>query len=204
MKKIVILLIILNLNVFGQDDSNEKLYTSLGFDFMISEGGIGIGGFYNKDFTPTLNGFIDFSLSESKDDKEFEYVDYWGQVHVIGKKNRVFILPFNLGMKYRLFKDDIVDNFRPYLNFAIGPAMIVTTPYREDFFRSFKYAKAKYTLGGYIGIGAQFGFERINSVGLNLRYYFIRFFDDGVESLYGIYRKSLGGIYIAFNFGFSI
>ncbi|MBU2447122.1 MAG: hypothetical protein KJ666_16335 [Bacteroidetes bacterium] len=204
MKKVLILITIFSLNAFGQDIPNENLYSSLGIDFMISEGGIGLGGFFNKDFSSTLNGFIDFSFSESKDDKEFEYVDYWGQVYVVGKKNRVFVMPLNFGLKYRLFKDDIVDNFRPYVNFAFGPAMVITTPFREDFFRAFKYAHAKYTIGGYIGLGAQFGFDRINSVGLNLRYYYVHFFDDGVESLDGIPRKNLGGVYITFNFGFSL
>ncbi|MBM4175200.1 MAG: hypothetical protein FJ213_03355 [Ignavibacteria bacterium] len=204
MKKIIVFLFCLTLTAAAQDTANESLYNSLGFDFMISEGGIGIGGFYSKEFTSTLSGFIDLSFSESKDDKEFEYVDYWGQVHVVGKKNRVFVLPLNVGVKYRLFKEDIVDNFRPYLNFSVGPAMVVTTPFREDFFRSFKYAQAKYTIGGYVGIGAQFGFDRINSVGLNLRYYYIHFFDEGVESMSGFRRKNLGGIYVTFNFGFSI
>lgn len=204
MKKIFLIILLLSSTSFAQKDESEKLYSSFGLDIMVSEGGLGIGGFFNKEFTSTLSGFVDFSFSETKDEKEFEYVDYWGRVYVFGKKNRIFLLPLNFGLKYRLFKDDIVDNFRPYLNFAVGPSIVITTPYNVEFFRSFKYAYANYTIGGYIGVGANFGFDRINSLGVNLRYYLVHFFNEGVEGLEGKFQKDLGGIYLTINFGFAI
>ncbi len=204
MKKIFLILLIFSTTTLAQKNESEKLYSSFGLDIMVSEGGLGLGGSFNKEITSTLTGFFDFSFSETKDEKEFEYIDYWGQVYVFGKKNRIFLLPMNFGLKYRLFKDDIVDNFRPYLNFAVGPSIVITTPYKVEFFRSFKYAHANYTVGGYIGIGANFGLDRTNSVGANLRYYLVHFFNEGVEGLEGKFRKDLGGIYLTINFGFAI
>jgi len=202
MKKIfLVLMLIFSLSplAFGQ----EKLYTNMYFDLHFSEGGLGIGFTYNKEVTPTTSIFADIMFSESKDAQEFEYYDYWGNVYVVGKKNRVFILPLNFGIRYRLFKDDIVDNFRPFIQVAIGPAMAITTPYQYEFFTSFKYAQARYTLGGSIGLGSYFGFDRKNPVGISVKYQFIHFFKEGIENLAGYTRKNLGGIFITLTFGFT-
>jgi|YNPMSStandDraft_1061717.scaffolds.fasta_scaffold00133_13 hypothetical protein len=185
--------------LFGQ----EKLYTNMYFDLHFSEGGLGIGLTYNKEITPSTSIFADLMFSESKDAQEFEYYDYWGNVYVVGKKNRVFILPLNFGLRYRLFKDDIVDNFRPFVQIALGPAMAITTPYKYEFFSSFKYARSRYTLGGSIGLGAHFGFDRKNPIGVSVKYQFVHFFNEGVENLEGFKRKDLGGIFITLNFGFT-
>lgn len=183
--------------------AQEKLYTNMFFDLHFSEGGLGIGLTYNKEISPTISFFSDLMFSESKDAQEFEYYDYWGNVYVVGKKNRVFILPLSLGLRYRLFKDDILDNFRPFVQVSIGPAITVTTPYKYEFFTSFKYAQAKYTLGGSVGLGAYFGYDRKNPIGLTVKYQFIHFFTEGIENLEGFKRKDLGGIFITLNFGFS-
>lgn len=194
----VFFLFILNLN------AQEKLYTNGFFDLHFSEGGLGVGFSLNKEITPTISLFSDIMFTESKDAQEFEYYDYWGNVFVIGKKNRVFLVPLNFGIRYRLFKDEILDNFRPYLFGGIGPTMVITTPYQYEFFKSVKYAKAKYTIGGYVGLGSYFGYDRKNPVGFSIRYQFVRFFNDGIENLEGFFRKDLSGIFISLNFGFTI
>jgi hypothetical protein len=201
MKKLLILLtlFLIGSNLFAQ----EKLYTNMFFDLHFSEGGLGIGLTYNKEITPTTSLFADLMFAESKDAQEFEYYDYWGNVYVVGKKNRVFILPLNLGVKYRLFKDDIMDNFRPFIQLAAGPTMVVTTPYKYEFFTSFKYAHARYTLGGSIGLGAHFGYDRKNPLGFTIKYQFVHFFKDGIENLEGFTRKDLNGIFLTINFGFT-
>ena len=136
-----------------------------------------------------------------KDDKEIESYDYWGNPITYGKKNRIFLLPLNFGVQFRLFKDDISDNLRPYINFGIGPSMALTTPYEKEFFSAFGKAQLKYAAGGYIGLGANFGLDKSSLLGFNLRYYIINFFDAGVESLYNRYNKSLGGFYLTINIG---
>lgn len=197
---VFLILTLISVSLFGQ----EKLYTNMYFDLHFSEGGLGIGLTYNKEIDPTTSIFADFMFSESKDAQEFEYVDYWGNVYVVGKKNRVFIMPLNLGVRFRLFKESIVDNFRPFVQIAIGPAMVITTPYKYEFFTSFKYARAKYTLGGSIGLGAYFGYDRKSPIGFTVKYQFIHFFKNGIENLEGFMRKDLGGIFITLNFGFTL
>lgn len=174
---------------------------SWGVDFMFSEGGFGLGTFFRHNFTTTLTGFADFSISEAKDENEIEYYDYFGQPYVIGKKNRIFLLPVNFGLQQRLFEGVITDNLRPYINAGIGPAMVVTTPYADEFFSAFGKAQAKYTGGGYFGIGANFGTDKSSLLGINLRYYIIHFFNQGVEGLENKYMKDLGGFYLTINLG---
>ena len=174
---------------------------AFGVDIMFSEGGIGLGTFYRRQVAQDLTAFADLSISEAKDDREFEYIDFFGQTYTLGKKNRVFLLPLNFGLQYRLFESIIHDNLRPYINFGVGPSMVFTTPYEQEFFDAFGEAKAKYALGGYVGFGANFGIDKSSLVGLNFRYYVIHFFDNGVESLEGRFRRNLGGFFLTINLG---
>lgn len=172
-----------------------------GANLMFSDGGFGLGGFYNISLTRTLTGFADFSLSESKDENEVEVYDYWGEPHVLNKKNRVFLIPLSLGLQQRLFASSITDNLRPYINAGAGPSLVVTTPYEKEFFSSWKYAQNNLALGGYIGLGANFGLSKTSLAGINIRYYLIHMFSHGVENLEGKYRNDLGGIFITLNLG---
>ena len=61
---------------------------SWGIDLMFGEGGFGIGSFYRKSISTDLTGFADISFSESKDDKEVEYVTYYGDTYSPYKKKQ--------------------------------------------------------------------------------------------------------------------
>jgi hypothetical protein len=211
MKKLLLtaIIIIPLLNVNAQEigelapDKKPEVFpnNTLGLDVMFSEGGFGLGGFYRRQLSQELTAFTDISISEAKDDREFEYVDYFGNTYTVGKKNRVFMVPLNFGMQYRLFEDVIYDNLRPYINAGVGPTMVVTTPYDKEFFKAFGYAQMKIAAGGYFGFGANFGLDKSSLVGINVRYYIVRFFDNGVESLEGRYKKTLGGFFLTINLG---
>lgn len=175
---------------------------AFGMDVMFSEGGFGLGAFYRHELTEKFTFFTDFSVSEAKDDNEFETYNYYtGQSFTFGKKNRIFLLPLNSGIQYRLFESVIHDNLRPYVNLGIGPSIIVTTPYSLEFFKSFGKAQAHYALGGYFGLGANFGLDQSSLIGINLRYYLIKFLGDGVESLHGKKKTDFGGFYLTINIG---
>jgi hypothetical protein len=175
---------------------------ALGIDLMIGEGGFGFGSFYRYSFSNTFTGFVDFSMSEFKHQKEIERFDIFGYpLPIFGKKNRVFILPLNFGGQYRLFYESLTDNLRPYVALGIGPTLIVTTPAQEEFFKSFGKAKAQFGAGGYVGFGANFGLSSNNLTGINLRYYFIQLFNDGVEQYFDEYKKSLQQVSLTINIG---
>ena len=172
-----------------------------GMDIMFGDAGFGLGTFFRKQLDVKWTAFADLSFSETKDEREFEYIDYFGQVFTVGKKNRVFQMPLNFGVHYRLFEDLIADNLRPYLSAGVGPTLIITTPYELEFFNSFGKAQAKLAGGGYIGFGADFGLDKSSLVGINIRYYYTKLFKGGVESLAGREKTEIQGFFITLNLG---
>lgn len=196
----------------------RPLRNAWGIDLMISNNGFGAGGFWRHEFSDEISGFVGLAISDVKDEGEVEYFDFYGRSFVPRKKNRLLMFPLSIGMQYRLFKDDIVDNFRPYVSAALGPSMIFVAPYATrteiplgngqtflqeeqiDFFSSLKYGQARYTVGAYIGGGAYFGIDKGTLSGISFRYYFIPF-KNGIEILEKVYVKQFGGFFITLNFG---
>lgn len=194
-----------------------------GFDVLVSSDGFGLGAFYRRDVTPDISWFLSFSVSESKDSKEVERIDpYTGQSFVPGKLNRFMVLPLMAGLQYRIFREEIMDTFRPYLNAGVGPTMIYAMPFSTityvgegyvqadqiEFFKSIGMGKAHYTMSAYVGVGANFGNEKTNALGVNFRYYFTYLYGDGIPSLYNqstgaisSYKTDFGGFFITLNIG---
>ena len=203
---------------------NQSAYTPLlnawGFDLLMSNNGFGAGFFLRREYTDEIAGFLDFAMSDVKDEGEIEYFNYYtGQSYVPNKLNRLIYMPLVAGIQYRLFKDDIVDNFRPYLTVGAGPTAIFVAPYSSpqvvvdpvsgqtvtqynpiDFFSSLKYGRFRYTIGGYIGAGAYFGMDKGSLSGINLRYYFSPF-PSGIQVMTNSAIKNFGGLYITLIFG---
>ncbi len=173
---------------------------AFGLSVMISTNGFGLGMFYRREFSDVLSGAIDLTVSESRDEDEKEYTDIYGRPVTIGKVNRFLILPLFLSIERRLFKDDILDNFRPYITAAAGPSMIYVFPYNEEYFSALAKGSPKYTFGGFIGGGAYIGSDRSSLLGINIRYYYIPYYA-GIENLTGVYKSDFGGIYISLSFG---
>jgi len=163
-----------------------------GVDVMFTEGGFGLGTFLRKSLATDITGFVDFSISETKDEREVTYIDYFGNSYTPDKVNRSFQLPLNFGVQYRLFSESLTDNLRPYLTAGVGPTIIITTPYDKEFFNAFGYAQTKYAVGGYVGFGANIGTSKSNLIGLNVRYYYMYVFGDGIENLANDFRKNIG------------
>lgn len=172
-----------------------------GVDIMFGDAGFGLGTFLRKQIDVKWTAFADLSFSETKDEREFEYIDYWGNIYTVGKKNRVFHMPVNFGVQYRIFEDVIADNLRPYLSAGVGPSLIITTPYELEFFNSFGKAQAKYAVGGYIAFGGNFGLDKSSLVGINVRYYYSKLLSGGVESLEGKEKTEIHGFFITLNLG---
>ncbi len=186
-----------------------------GLDILISNDGFGLGTFYRRQFSENLFGFGSFSISESKEEREVERYDpYTGNNSVPGKLNRFLVLPLMVGVQYRLFSDEILDTFRPYVNGGAGPTMIFASPFTDlstgqqvEFFKSLGRGKAHYTAGAFVGIGANFGSDKSNVFGVNFRYYFTYLFGEGLPSLFDSagniagHKKDFGGFFITLNVG---
>ncbi|MEK7818406.1 MAG: hypothetical protein AAB255_01280 [Bacteroidota bacterium] len=187
-------------------ENDSQLRNFWAFDINISNGGFGLGGQYRTQLTKNLYSFVTFSINEAKDDKEVEYVDYWGASYVPGKINRFVLMPLFLNCEYRLFDNLLANNIRPFISLGGGATAIFVSPYNKDIdiFTSFKSGKSKYAIGGIVGIGANLGNEETGFTGLNIRYNFISY-KDGIPSLKTIdnveRRKSdFGGIIVSLTF----
>lgn len=194
----------------GQGDSlapkmkiNREKEKNWSVNLSFSDNGFGLGGtkYFKLSRNVSLNTGILFS--GAKDDREFDQTDIFGNSVTPFKENRLFMFPIlNIGLQIRLFRDDVTDNMRPYVNFGVTPAAIVYTPYSESFFSSFKYAKAKYTVGGYAGIGLDYMTNKTSGLSFNLRYYYLNLFGDGINSISTAEMKNFGGIYFVFSYNF--
>ncbi len=208
--------------------AQENFRNAWGLDVLISNDGFGLGTFYRRELTEDLFGFAMFSISEAKDEREFEQYDYYyGVSYVPGKLRRFMVMPLTFGLQYRLFREDITDNFRPFVNVGAGPTMIFSSPFTEitivrdangnpistqsnqiEFFKSLGKGQAHYTASAFIGVGANFGTEKASVFGVNFRYYFTYLFGNGLPSLYNTStgeiaarKKDFGGFFITLNVG---
>lgn len=177
--------------------------TSWGLNLSFSDNGFGFGATKFIPLTKDISFTAGIIVSTAKDDREFDQYDYFGNSVTPFKENRLFMFPIlNLGMQYRLFREDVSDNMRPYLNYGVSPTAILYTPYSEPFFSSFKYAKAKYTVGGYAGIGLDYLMDNRSALNFNIRYYYIGLFGEGIRSISTTEKKQFGGLYFMFSYNF--
>ena len=195
-----------------EDDFAPRAH-SWGADLMIGTDGFGLGFFYGYTFDDLVTTFVDLSLTEAKDSEQRDYYDpYFGQISP-NKTHYIFRIPLFFGVQYRLFKDEIVENFRPFVSAGAGPVMLFVSPvHGSDMFSSlFHGGQAKYTYGGFLGAGAQFGFDRSTIFGVNVRYLIVPV-PDGISSVVipdpdnpGNYKpgqlQNANGFYISLNFG---
>jgi hypothetical protein len=172
-----------------------------GMDLMFGEGGFGLGTFYRRSFSLTTTGFVDISFSETKDEREVDYVDIYGNSYTPNAVNRSFQVPVNFGIQYRIFAETLTENFRPYIVMGVGPTFIITDPYDHEFFNAIRYSKLHYGAGGYIGLGANMGISKKSLVGLKIYYYYSHIFDNGIENLTNEFRKDFGQFFITLNLG---
>ncbi|MGA9118104.1 MAG: hypothetical protein WB699_01955 [Bacteroidota bacterium] len=203
-------------------DGEEPFKNVWGVDVLISNDGFGLGTYYRRALTPDLSGVVAFSISESKDSREVEQYDpYYQQTYTPGKLNRFLVFPLTVGVQYRLFREDIVDTFRPFVTAGFGPVMIYEMPFvtldksvypvnanQVDFFKAIGRGHSNYTGTAFIGAGANFGANQSNVFGVNFRYYFTYLFSGSLPSMYNLYtgdvagtKNSFGGFFIMLNIG---
>ncbi len=183
-------------------DSKDALQDAWGLDILFSGNGFGLGTFYYREFSETLFGFAHLGISGVQSTDEFEEFDPFTQQWIVPNKvNRLFMFPMTVGVQYRLFESDITENFRPFVQAGIGPTLIMATPYSKEFFSSFSDASFYVRPGGFVGAGLYFGDSQKNITGAHIRYYFIPFGGDGLESVQGFPINNFGGIFLSLSVG---
>ncbi|MBZ0203849.1 MAG: hypothetical protein K8I03_12595 [Ignavibacteria bacterium] len=172
-------------------------------NLSFSDNGFGFGATKYFNLSKDISLTTSILFSGAKDDREFDQTDIFGNSLTPYKVNRLFMIPIiNIGMQYRLFREDVTDNMRPFVNFGVTPTAVVYTPYNEPFLSSFKYARAKYTVGAYAGVGLDYLSSPKTAFSFNLRYYYLSLFGEGINSISTSEKKQFGGIYFLFSYNF--
>ena len=188
--------------LINQEEISGEVKQAWGLDLLFSGNGFGLGLFYQKAFTEDLFAFASFYISGAKNTDEFELYDYnTGQFFILDKINRLFMFPLTLGIQQYLFRDVLNDNLKPFINIGLGPSFILSTPYEKEFFSSFGDANAYTRFGAFIGGGANVGSGSKSFVSVNVRYYFIPFGGEGLESVKNNPIKDFGGLFLSLSLG---
>lgn len=103
-----------------------------GFKLSLTNSGLGFGGYIRDSLNAQSAGLFEISAEAGKDEREVAFFNRFGQRSVPGKANYLFVVPMRVGLQRRLFKDQIEDNFRPFIQVAAGPTLAWEYPYFFD------------------------------------------------------------------------
>lgn len=159
----------------------KDLDNGVGFKMFATSYGFGLGGFYRKQFDEETAYQLEFEITPGKSDREFERFNYFGQSTTVGKVNSLLLMPLTNSIYYRLFKDDILDNFRPFLTAGAGMVFAYQYPYDpNDGLSGFGRGIWKLGVTSAFGFGADFGSNYTLIQGVSLRYT-IHYLPDAAE-----------------------
>lgn len=188
-----------------------------GLDVGFSSYGFSLGGYYQRKINDDWmwNSFL--FLSEAKESDEIiQFNPVTLQQIIPNKINRIMFMPVMTGVRRFLFQNKIVNTFKPFIGGGAGFGMIFSRPYREGrrlvdenneatplvgFFESFGDIDFYARPGVYGEIGAEFSAGLGGVSSLNLRYYYIPFGGDGLESVVGVPVEIFGKFFISLNIG---
>lgn len=177
---------------------------SLCLDIIFCNSGFGVGTLFTHSFDKENLLFANFYISGTRNTDEIEYWDSntntW---RVPNKVNRLFMAPITIGYSRLIFQNSIAGSFKPFLSAGIGPTLIVATPYDKEWFSAWGYAQSYIRFNTYIGIGAYFSLIDNSVASANIRYYYIPFGGQGLESIRNLPIKDFGGLVLSLSIGYT-
>lgn len=183
---------------------DEGYRNGIGFVLSLTDFGLGVGGQYRMALSPYTEALITLKIAGLRDPSEQTYTSYWGSKTVPDKYQRVYIFPFTVGIKRRLFPQHISDNFRVYTSINAGAVYAVSYPYFNDtngngfqendsyvfgfyeetydIFQGWKNPKSHLGWTGDIMMGIDFGdnFAKLQSFNFGFN---VNYFADGIQVL---------------------
>lgn len=175
---------------------------ALGFNLKLSSHGFGAGGFHSWMLSKNIESSISFYISGARKSDEIEYYDpRTGQIFIPGKVNRLYLIPITLSFKYHLFNEQLDNTFKPYIDFGLGPSLILSNPYEIEFFSALKYTRLYTRFGTYLGFGSYLMSTEKSLMGIDARYYYIPFGGEGIESIVALPIKDFGGLFLSLSIG---
>ncbi|SRR5581483_133560 len=179
--------------IHNAEEIQKENPNTWGFDASFSDYGFGGGAFLGHNFTPDLTGLFSIDVGTAEGSREFDLID-------LNKINRVFVIPMMFSAQYRVFRNGLSDNLRPYLTAGAGPVVAMTTPYDQDFFSAFGSAYSKVIPGGFVGLGANFGTDPKTNFGASLRYFIIPY-PGSLQSTSTESLTNFSGLFLTVSYG---
>ncbi len=190
--------------IFDPETTDEEK-SAWGIDMVFSGNGFGLGFFYQRKFLTDWCFFSNLYFSGARNTDELEFYDYNNQMYFIPDKiNRLYMIPLTIGIQKYLFKDILYENLQPFINAGFGPTLIISAPYlnyENKFFSALGKSDIFGRMGGFIGLGANVGSGNKAFMSLNMRYYFIPFGNNGLESVKDSPIKDFGGLFLSLSLG---
>jgi hypothetical protein len=178
-----------------QEELAREYPNNWGFSISFSDYGFAGGMFLGHSFSQDLTGLFTFDFGTAKGSQEVDFLED-------NQVNRVFVLPLMLSLQYRLFRNGLSDNLRPYISAGAGPVVAMTTPDNENFFSAFGDGYSKIVPGGFVGVGANFGTDPKSNFGASIRYFIIPY-PGSLESTTTESLTSFSGLYLSVVYGFN-
>ncbi|MDR0926335.1 MAG: hypothetical protein LBO69_01030 [Ignavibacteria bacterium] len=185
-------------------DKQANIYNNTsGLDLMLSTSGIGFGIFYDYAITSDYKFISSVFYSGVKNTDEIEYLFDYNQYDYIvyGKVRRLYDIGINAGIQRYINIEHLSKSFRPYFAFLITPTLIWEMPYISDWFSDVKYSKAHFRFGGGVQVGAEFGAVNTSQINVKMRYTYVPFGGDGLESVADSPIHNFGGFYLMLSIG---
>lgn len=193
------------------EDLKKTVTAAFGGDLTLSDSGFGVGLFYEYFFSNDFAAFISLYISGKRNSDEFDnYNPDYNTFQVYNKINRLYVLPLTVGVQQFLFQDKLSESLKPYWIAGVGPGFIISAPYTYGrqpnaemvgWFKSFGDADFYVKPNIMIGIGSYFGSILNSIIGASIKYYYIPFGGDGLESVKDLPITNFGGIYLSLTLG---
>jgi hypothetical protein len=179
--------------VKSRADLLREYPNSWGFNASFSDYGFGGGLFLGHSFNPDFAAQLSVEMSTASASREFDLL-------TDNKINRVFVIPLMASIQYRVFRDGLSDNLRPYVTVGGGAVVAMTTPYQQDFFTAFADQQSTIVPGGFVGLGAKFGMDPKSTFGAGLRYFIIPY-PGSIQSTTSQSLTNLSGLFLTVSYG---
>jgi hypothetical protein len=197
--------------ILDPDKAIDALTKAFGAEVGFSPHGTSFGLFFTKKIGDQTHFLVNMVMSSAKRETELEQFDWnTGRFIVPGKINRILMVPISFGLKSYVFQDAFEGNLKPYVSAGGSVNYIMTAPYTENrefmgefipFFRSLNQLENYIRFGGFVDIGFDFSPMPKQNTSINVRYYYIPFGGDGLESVYMLPIQNFGGLFISLAIG---
>lgn len=103
-----------------------------GAELMLTNSGFGIGGNLRDSLSINYALMIEVVFGSIKDEREDAFFNRLGERSIPDKANYLLVLPTRIGIQRRLFRNQIEDSFRPFVQITAGPTIGWLYPYFDD------------------------------------------------------------------------